>query len=213
MLLVSPDDVLVRASMTRTVSGVADVVGSVIEGAGALVSSMLSTPLDRKAVVDYFNYAPLNRSGVLHLSSQFVAASPVPALYLSTDELYSALILSEDGADTGAYHVSLEEASVLLSSTLALSGNFAVAYESGFHVGSDNVALGVPSWLRESVISAALYTLQAQVISHQKSIEQRDYTNTLRKRLYEVLSPYIRPSVGRNYPAQTIYGEPAVLGP
>lgn len=213
MLLVSPDTVLVRASMTRTVAGVNDVVISAIEGAGALVEAMLSTSLERRFVVDYFTDRLMNRDGQLNLSSQLIAASPSPVLYVSDAQFYSEAVLDGDPVDPSLYGVAGDAAAVLLAAQIARSGNFAVAYESGFNVDSGNVAMGVPTWLRESVISATLYVLQAQVISHQKSIEQRDYTNILRKHLYSVVAPYIRPMGGRNLPAQTVYGDPIPVGP
>ena len=202
MLLVSPDDVLVRASMSRTVSGLNDVVASVIEGAGGMVEAMLSaSPLHRQ-ITDYFNHVELNRFGALHLSQQFARTSPIK-IYTADSQIFPP-DKGEQSSST-SFHFGEGSATILLP-PLAFPRytRFVVEYEAGFAQDSGGVAIGVPDWLREAVISAALYVLQAQVITHQKSIEQRDYTNILRKHLYALVAPRIRPSMGMNYPDATI---------
>lgn len=202
MLLVNPDDVLARASMSRTLAGASDVVASVIEGAGALIESMLSTPLHRATVRDYFNDPSKNGIGSLDLGRMFLDPSEPAMLYVSR----YGIMPPETGEAAAAdqYYLWPENSMVVLNDVIVYRySRFCFEYTAGF-AASGGVAQGVPPWLREIVVSAALYVLQTQVISHQKTIEQRDYSAILKQHLYTLIAPRIRPVAGRNFPTLSV---------
>lgn len=202
MLLVNPDDVLARASMSRTLSGASDVAASVIEGAGALVETMLSTSFERAAVREYFNDPSRNTIGALDLGRMFVDALEPNKLYVSKQ----GIMPPETGEEAGSeYYYFWPENSMVILNDVAVYrySRFSFEYTAGFEE-SGGVAQGVPSWLREIVISGALYVLQTQVISHQKSIEQRDYSAILKQHLHALVAPRIRLATGKNYPTFTL---------
>jgi hypothetical protein len=188
--------------MSRTLAGASDVVASVIEGAGVLIESMLSAPLHRRKVLDYFNDPAKNREGSLDLSGMFIDIEAEPKLYFSSSELMPPE--TGDPVEEKSYYLWLDENTVVLSAYILNRYNrYCFEYESGFtEVGG--LAQGVPTWLREVVISGALYVLQTQVISHQKSIEQRDYSAILKQHLHRLVASRVRPVTGRNWPTFSV---------
>ena len=163
---------------------------------------MLSTPMHRATVRDYYNDPSRNTIGSLDLSRMFIDHDQPSTLYVCR----SGVMPPETGEAAAAdqYYFWPENSMVVLSDIIVYRfSRFCFEYTAGFEE-SGGVAQGVPAWLREIVISGALYVLQTQVISHQKSIEQRDYSGILKQHLHSLVAPRIRLVTGRNYPTLTV---------
>lgn len=201
MLLVDPALVLERATLSQRTAGVDTVARSVVEAAHSVVENILSTNLNARMVTDYFADPGRNASGVLHLSSMFVSTAPAPKVYWNSYEIFvprTGDILEKDNI-----FFNEEDQSICLHPGIRRRLYYAVEYRSGFSVGGNNIAQDVPPWLQQAVITAALHVLQTQAITHQKSIEQRDYSQLLRVQLYNQISQKIPHYVGKNLPSRT----------
>jgi len=202
MLIVSTDDVLRRAGMTRNTQGVSDFAASVVQGAGVMVESMLSSLFRREKRRDYFNRYELNRAGVLHLSSQFPDGVEEVKVYSSAVDIFPPA--TGDEIDASMFHLFAEEASVLVTPGYSRYARFVVEYDCGFEEEQGGLVSGVPEWLKEGIINASALILQTQPVTHQKDITGRDYSSVLRQHLYQVVAPHIRPNGGINYPDITM---------
>lgn len=191
MKLATADEVLARANVSNTmVANHTAAVESALEAASVLVASILQTPLEEMQRIDWFSYQPSKFQRafeplVLKLHQRFLNDQAV-TVYYSEDGAPAQTEVAFEMVDTG-YAVNRERGTVhLYVEPVRGYKTIAVKYSAGFSTGS----VAIPTWMKESAISAALHVHHAHAISHNKD-DQPDMSKVMAGILYTQLNEYI----------------------
>ena len=174
MRLVTPQEVLDRASLNVSGTGPTTTVGNVLEGVTDIVENLLDCSLLTNTRLDVFSYSiPKFRSAFapfkFYLSSGFLDATiqPVEIRY-SIDG--SMLTASGEGSvlDPSIYVVDEKRGHVEFFQDITEgSGGISIYYGNGF-AAKDGIFQGIPSWLKNAAISVAIRMTEAHSVGSRR---------------------------------------------
>lgn len=202
MKLAEPSDVILAL-------GIPSGTGSLSNAAAALdltspiIEAMLDTSFDQQEIIDYFDYD----------DTYYQGATSFPTFRLSSGFVDPAEVLTIGGDGVAGYtdlsNWIVDYARGLLTpkfKPLAGANAVTVQYTRGFSTkGNYKVLDGVPEWLRQAGIMAAIHYLQitpANVINKQ-NVSMKDVTEPLRVLLSRSIYPKARPRLGLEFAART----------
>lgn len=207
MRLATPEEVVLA-------TGVASNAGSLDNARRALDSSLhdtenfLETVFSEQSVTDYFS--PTDTSTVYRLSRMLIAED---TLVVRVSPTTDPLLTEADGDLVPAtdYFLNAEKGLLTFRDTLYPAPHtLSVSFDSGLALDSaTKVYKGVPRWLAEAAISAAVAALNVTPFNQANRKEKNVATvaKTLTARLYQALAPHFRPRMLVEMPVRTVVHE------
>lgn len=179
--LVSVEDVAARVNVALNAQGQSEVLESCIQGATALASVLIQSDLEKVNQADYYRLPYKNArepTARIWASRQFLDMNTVK-VYLACcgnkADRTANFLLADD-----MYYVNPRRGYMDLDSSVIVGDTQVILqYTAGFR-NQDN---STPSWLKEAVISGAIYLHRMQAARHGKRTE----TMELNRGLYDIL--------------------------
>ena len=209
MKIVTPQDVLNRASLNISGTGPTTTIGNILEGVTDIVENMLDCSLLANTRLDVFSYkinaarrtfAPFK----FYLSSGFLDTTTQPVVVrYSTDG--TMLATSGEGSvlDPSLYVVDEVRGHVEFYQDITEGyGGISIYYANGF-VGDSGVFQGTPSWLRNAAISAAIRMTEAHSVGTRRK-DAVAVKNELATHVAMTINNHYRRAYDVTYPMRTV---------
>lgn len=211
MILTTPTIVVERTRLQARSSSI-DAATSALRAVTSIAESMIGTKLDRKLVTDYFSVKVSRFSSRSSLCFYPSRGFIDPKLPLSVrigekgERIQDFGTAKELGPED--YDIDYESGVLDIYDTLYNgNNNVAIQYTAGFTVGAGQVATGVPQWLEQAAISAAIASIQAHATPTQDTQYMGVQLRLIENQLSRVLNSHIRPRHNGIFESKTVEEE------